>query len=477
MITQGVHMTDLFNNPFGLSVEMIAEIGSYLNAQELHNFKSVCQKFNLIGAHISFLQPLYNRLRALDAGLPAILNPQQFALEFKRAVKKIKEEQKIEIKKLHDSHPNDYRNEIDALLATDATTIKQLEEINEQLNNLNRKIIDDFISCGNYTSRSSSGKLVLRLNFSEKLGVIQSEEKGLVTRFLMSSHHAQNLEELYLSNSILKSICLKNYPCIKKVSLWQNLSLQSISLDKLNALESFICRYNRLLTTISVKNCDNLDQVVLSNSIVMSHVEFSDCLKLKHFSFLRSRFKTMDLHNCPVLENMDFCDTTFPMLTLRNFVNLQNLKLNKNTELTNLNLQGCTQLQHLEFCEKLLVDLCIEGTPAAIQKQYGELEEKLLFRQLSQKDLVTEQQSTLKKRLGHRFTPENCLKYGISFKAEQPIDTDPHAPFYSQVMTTMWNTVSSYMPTFSGENKRKREDNDEEDKHNKKIKLNLPSNP
>lgn len=470
-------MTDLFNNPFGLSVEMIAEIGSYLNAQELQNFKSVCQKFNLIGVHISFLQPLYNRLRALDSNLPATLNPKQFVLVFMRTVKKIKEEQKIEIEKLHDTHPNHYRNEIDALLATDATTIKQLEEINEQLNNLNRKIIDHFISCGNYTSRSSSGKLVLRLNFSEKLGVIQSEEKGLVTRFLMSSHHAQNLEELYLSNSILKSICLKNYPCIKKVSLWQNFSLQSISLDKLNAMESFVCRYNRLLTTINVKNCDNLDQVILSNSILVSHLEFNHCLKLKKFSFQHGKFKHIDWKSCLALEHIDFSHTNFPTLTLIDFVNLKILKLNENVELTQLTLQGCVQLETLAFNEKSLLDLNIKDTPIAIQQKYGALEEKLLFRQLSQKDLVTEQQSTLKKRLGHRFTPENCLKYGISFKAEQPIDTDPHAPFYSQVMTTMCNTVSSYMPTFSGENKRKREDNDEEEKHNKKIKLNLPSNP
>jgi len=90
-----------------LSNELWTAIASFLDEQDLARFRQVCKANQLIGTQSSLLQPLYNRLYAMDKSLPPVLpvkNEEAFAA-FTKAFLKIQTRQEEEIAYLREKNP------------------------------------------------------------------------------------------------------------------------------------------------------------------------------------------------------------------------------------------------------------------------------------------------------------------------------------------------------------------------------------
>ena len=66
------------NTTLWLPEDVWTLIASFLDNNDLARFRQVRPLFNRIGSHAMVLQPLYNRLYAMDKTLPAVL-PQEGA--------------------------------------------------------------------------------------------------------------------------------------------------------------------------------------------------------------------------------------------------------------------------------------------------------------------------------------------------------------------------------------------------------------
>lgn len=212
--------------------DVTALIAEHLTAQELVIFKMICQKFNRIGSHYAFLQPLYNRLRALDSSLPSVLNPDKAVLQVKHAYEKISKRQKEEIDFLKSKRPCNRKHSIQLAQLTQLDvsdqTILNLEKQHVILQEFNATIIDAAIN--NAIQNAEDPKnLMLNLN------------RAGITRFFIPEHHKvflPNLRRLMIDNNLLTTINVKDFTAL--TSLWCHANASSIRINMENcaALET-----------------------------------------------------------------------------------------------------------------------------------------------------------------------------------------------------------------------------------------------
>lgn len=198
------------NQSLYLPDEIPGNIVQYLTIPQLRLFKQLSKQFNKVASHAIFLQPLYNRLYALDKTLPPILSHDNASLEFKQAFEQIKQRQNAEIEffvKYFDGL-KDLNN-----IVKHCHTIEELEERDAILNVENIHIIG---SCIDYQNSPN------HLNLST-----------CITRFIIDEtriEYFKNLTSFTCQDNLITTINLENHPNLKLLDCRNNPCLKEVYL-------------------------------------------------------------------------------------------------------------------------------------------------------------------------------------------------------------------------------------------------------
>ena len=222
---------------YWLPNDIWAVIATFLDSDELASFKQVCQSFYGIGSQDMMLQPLYNRLRAIDNTLPAELETAANATQktslvfFKEAFEKIKAKQQQEMTYLTQHHPDLMaKPEYAAALAQNTSvSLKSLETKSAVLDAINSEIITATIDKDvNSTRLDLCGAHITRLP---------------VTLFNHADYANfwQNLIDLLCSDNQLTELNLQKLSNLQGLNC-ENNPIEKLNLQGLSLLAHIYCR-------------------------------------------------------------------------------------------------------------------------------------------------------------------------------------------------------------------------------------------
>ena len=381
-------MTDTNTNPvFYMPRDIWAVIANYLDTHEFLAFKQVCKYFNALDAENSILQPLYNRLRALDETLPALL-PKENALDFfKSSFKKIQTRQQEEIAYLTQHHPDLMKEHENVVKAnSSAKTLKSLEENNTILDAVNlcvikKEILHKYQTWDNslYLNEIHITRLVLkRDNFTEKNDIT------------------------YFLNECFKIECTKN--------LLTNINKKDLT--ACSKLHTINCADNKIIS-LNLENYPEIKTLCCSNNQLTT-------LKLS---------KEIFALNC---QNNQLATLDIPG-------KLYWLECSNNP-LSGLDLTALSTLEEILDFIKKISDMPSKKPPTSAEVEetttaYIEMETQLLFTLLALTTTPAQSKSAAIIRLGERYNRENCLTHGVEY----------HEPINSNSSTV----VTAYASAFS----------------------------
>lgn len=203
--------------------EMWVKIVSFLDDHDLAKFRQICKATQLVGSDAYILQPLYNRLYALDKTLPALLPQDNAFIAFKEAFLKILTRQEKELMYLITHHP-DLTCAIwhPGFVPNSQITLAWLEVRDEAIDKINSELI------------------IPRINV--------------------------NGTHLILSDLRINRLPASLFQTERYVKFWKNLrhlnctgnDLMSLDVQELVALEKLQCDFNPLLTTLNVQGLAKL---------------------------------------------------------------------------------------------------------------------------------------------------------------------------------------------------------------------------
>ena len=401
------------NTTLWLPEDVWGLIASLLDNDELARFRQVCKLFNGIGSDAMLLQPLYNRLYAMDKTLPATLPTEGTALAFTKAFEMIQARQQQEIAYLTQYHPAvmakpEYTQ---ALQENSSVSLKSLEAKHALLDTVNNEII---------TARIDVNSTQLYLNGAHitRLPVTLFQAEGYVNFW-------KNLTRLDCSNNHLTALNVKG----------------------LVALEELYC-YNNQLTALNVQGLAVLRQLGCHNN----------------------KLTALNVQGLVALQALSCYNNRLTALNVQGLVALQMLNCSNN-QLTALNVKGLVALQLLRCDNNPLTDLNLTGVPAVIKNKYAELEKSLLFKQLNS-PLSIQARREIITRLGADYTYKNCLRYCSVYDAAKLFISDSSSQVYNLASSTL-SQFSGYFPSsanVSGNNssanpqqKMSREEDQEQD--------------
>ena len=255
------------NNPtLWLPLEIWAMIVNLLSPDELMALSLVCKTFHRAVTDDVMLQPLYNRLYALDKTLSATLPRQGAALTFKRAFEKIQARQQEEIAYLTQHHPAlmakpEY---VQALHQNSSVSLKSLEAKNTILDAINREIITSKIIDINSTELDLNQARITRLpvtlfqaegyvNFWKNLTELDCDNNQLTA---LNVQGLVALQTLYCDNNSLTDLNLTGVSAAIK-NRFAELE-RSLLFKRLSASDSFQTRQAiiaKLGADYTYKNC------------------------------------------------------------------------------------------------------------------------------------------------------------------------------------------------------------------------------
>ena len=388
------------NTALFLPEEAWGLIASFLDNDDLARFKQVRPLFNHIGSHAGALQPLYNRLYAMDKTLPADLPQEGTAIFFKQAFEKIQARQQQEIAYLTQHHPavmakDEYAQ---AIQQNKSVSLKSLEAKNTLLDAINSNII---------TSK------IIDIN-SAFLNLNQQR----ITRLPVTLFQAEGY-----------------------VNFWKNLT----SLD---------CDNNQL-TELNVQGLVALQRLECDNN-QLTALDVQGLVALQQLGCCNNQLTALNVHGLVALQELWCKNNQLTALNVQGLVALQYLWCNNN-HLTELNVQGLAGLRELGCNNNPLIDLNLTGIPAVTRSEYEELEKTLLFKQLSPSNSVEARREIIA-RLGTDYTYENCLHYCGPVYATKIFITDA-LPFVSIYLPSA--SASNNAP--NAQQKRSREEGQEQD--------------
>ena len=314
-----------------LPTEVWDLIASFLDEHELAQFRQVCQLFDRVGSDARMLQPLYNRLRAIENTLPAELQTaatqagKSPLIFLKEAFEKIQAKQQQEIAYLTQYHPAmiakiEYA---EVLQQNTSISLKLLEAKNTVLDEMNSEIVTTRIDI-NRTELHLSNAGITRLR---------------VTPFQTAAHANfwKNLIHLSCSNNQLTALNLQGLVALQ--TLWcDDNELTTLNLQGLVALQSLWCHNNQL--------------------------------------------PVLDLQGLVALQTLWCQKNQLTELNLQGLVALETLWCDNN-QLTALNLQGLMALQTLLYYNNPLIGLNLTGASVVIKNKHAEQESHLMFKKLS----------------------------------------------------------------------------------------------
>ena len=392
---------------FWIPIDIWSLIASFLDNDELAQFRQVCKSFDGIGSDAMVLQPIYNRLRAINKRLPADL---QTAAEqtgksplifFKDTFEKIQAGQQQEIAYLTQHHA--------AMMATPAhasITLKSLETKHALLDAVNSEIV---------TARIDINSTELNLSYAHitRLPVTLFKAAGY-------AHFWGNLTNLNCHNNQLTELNVQGLAALQTLNCDNNqltaLNVQGLAVH-LNQLDC----HNNQLTELNVQGLTALQRLWCNNN-QLTTLNVQGLLVLVDLSCNNNQLTELTLQGLVALRWLRCQDNQLPELNVQGLTALQILDCDNN-QLTALNVQGLLALSDSNFGPVLfrglncngnpLTDLNLTGVHVSIKNQYAELERSLLFNQLSQVGSIEAMQEIIT-RLGADYTDENCLRYGVS---------------------------------------------------------------
>ena len=247
--------------------------------------RQFCHAATFVGSHVTTLQPLYNRLYALDSTLPAIL-PQEGTLDvFKKAFEKIQAQQQLEIAYLKEHHPERMAQSEPVFQGNTAASIQSLEAINAELDNINSDIIRKKIDL-------TSSLLDLTGVGITRLPVSLFQDSTCIDFW-------KTLSNLSCSNNHITVLDVRALTALHTLNCCNNL-LTSLKVQGIILLEFLFCNQNQItilnlegLAMLQKLSCDNNPLKILilkgvNTLIKLKHAELQKKLLLNELSQTKS---------------------------------------------------------------------------------------------------------------------------------------------------------------------------------------------
>lgn len=321
-MTDNILMADdntlMEDNILGLPTELWVHIAQYLNEKESITFGHICPHFSRI-TYSLLLQPYYDRLRAMDESLPALLITPKTLIEFTNAIKKIQIRQQNEIAYLSKHHPLIMESLLKEHTST-PITIKTLEEQHRILDEANIQIIKEKINI-------NSTKLNLDKRHITRLPVSFFKTEGYVDFW-------KNLVSLSCSNNLLATLNLENLVKLKELYCDDN-QLVIVNILKLKALKKLHCSYNQL-TVLDLQEHEALKELFCSFNLLTA----------------------LPLQGKKKLRELYCSNNQLTSLYLQDLIEIETIFCNNNW-LNTLNLQGLERLDQLycDYCQIKILNL------------------------------------------------------------------------------------------------------------------------
>lgn len=248
------------------------EIARFLDNADLAKYRQLCTFTQLVGSHVVILQPLYNRLYAIDNTLPAALSQEGTLLAFQQAFKKIQARQQSEIAYLTRHHPAliakpDY---VKTFLESTSLTLTSLEIREGVLDKMNREIIEEKIN--------------------------------------LNSHYL-DLDMAYITRLPISLFQVEIY-----LDFWQNLThlsckcnqLTTLNVQALTALQFLNCCYNHL-TELNVQGLAMLERLDCYRN-QLTELNVQGLAELKDLDCSNNPLKTLILEGVHVTTKKKYAD-------------------------------------------------------------------------------------------------------------------------------------------------------------------------
>ena len=219
-------------------------IASFLDHDDLVIFEWLCKLTQSVS--IAAMQPLYNRLYAIDKTLPTLLPQEGAPFAFKKAFEKVQAKQQSEIIYLTQHHLARMAKPEYGQVFQERTTasLQSLEARNVALDKINIEIIKTRIHVNN------SHLYLDRLGITRLCVALFQEEEYI--------HFWQNLTHLNCIDNKITELNLQEMPNIQQ--LWCNNNQLTTLKVQGQALWFLNCQYNKL-TTLNVQGLSALQEL------------------------------------------------------------------------------------------------------------------------------------------------------------------------------------------------------------------------
>ena len=344
--------TTIHNESLLLPEDIWETIAGFLDNDDLARFKQLCKVTQFVGSNAVILQPLYNRLYALDETLPPILPQEDPFSAFKKAFKKIQANHQFEIDYLTGHHCDTLKKPEYVRVFQESSTVslQSLEARNTILDKINSEII---------TAKIDVNSASLDLN---NIGI---------TRL---------------------PVTLFQDPTYAK--FWQNLT-------------HLTCKNNRL-TKLNVQELLTLQELYCTNN-KLTILKVQGLVTLQKLECGKNKLTVLNVQGLTGLQRLSCFKNKLIELNVQGLVGLQDLYC-CNNQLTIMDLQGLAELKWFHCDFNPLKTLLLTGVHANTQNKYAYQERSLLFKELGETESPQAKQAIIS-RLGDYYTFENCLKY------------------------------------------------------------------
>ena len=283
-----------------LPSETLRTIADDLTPAELAQFRLVSRAFNYAATDMAFLQPLYNRLYAMDSTLPATLEVGNKISLFNQAFLKIRDAQQEEIdylKQFYGHLPKLQK----CILDTPPTTIHELENRHQLLNDINCYLIQ----CNIDLDPTSVELNVNHLNITRfPVALLKAKNPDYFNNLTILKCSSNHLTVLDLREAIaLKEVHSKNNP------------LTHLNVQGLKHLRVLKCFFNKS----TYLNYSNLQELISVDHLglpppnnTLTHLNIENCLNLQPFfvppinnALIDIKLKGSSLETTDVYQNLE----------------------------------------------------------------------------------------------------------------------------------------------------------------------------
>ena len=244
--------TAIQNEHLWLPNDIWTTIASFLDNDDLAKFRQLCSTTQFIGSDAAILQPLYNRLYALDKTLTPLLPQKDTLVTLKQSFEKIQAQQQLEITYLKKHHPEKMAASEHVFQENVTASLKSLEAINAVLDKINCEIITSRIENGTRLNLERAGitrfpaalfQLEEYADFWPKVTHLYCSGNELTT---LNVQRLTALELLWCDRNKLMVLNMQGLKAVQWLSCFEN-PLTALNLQGFSALQELHCHNNPLI--------------------------------------------------------------------------------------------------------------------------------------------------------------------------------------------------------------------------------------